>query len=258
MGNSTGAPQFPDLLRNCVLWYTGCHSAAVSGDFDEFPIIPSGVTVTNNPVSSGWIKDDLGNNKSVMRFDGTANYVSLSDNDAFYYDADSTVVFWVKLNSIYGTDQVNAIIGQGSVFASLYYIGFSKNGTTYSFFWRSRNAGTQNWFMGVSTGISLNTWMCFACVRSGSNVYMYLNGLQGATSAVTGSTLNLSGNISIGHINITDMADFNYYLDGNIKDLMIYKGRALTVPELKLLMARTHPITGLGLMPNNGKYWRLS
>ena len=44
---------------------------------NAFPIVPSGVTVTNNGT---WTKDDLGNNKSVLRFNGSTNYVSLSFN----------------------------------------------------------------------------------------------------------------------------------------------------------------------------------
>jgi hypothetical protein len=47
------------------------------------------------------------------------------------------------------------------------------------------------------------------------------------------------------------------YGDGNIKDLMIFT-RALSQPEIKLLMNRTHPLTGAGLMPATGEYWRLS
>lgn len=43
-----GAPTFSSLLNSCVLWAPLQHSAGVSGDIDEFPILPSGVTVTNN------------------------------------------------------------------------------------------------------------------------------------------------------------------------------------------------------------------
>jgi len=48
MGTSYGASKFPSLFNSCIFWFTGQHSAGVSGDIDEFPIIPTGVTVTNN------------------------------------------------------------------------------------------------------------------------------------------------------------------------------------------------------------------
>ena len=93
-----GAPTFNSLLDKCVLWATLQDSAGVSGGIDEFPILPSGVTVTNNGT---FTKTDLGNNKSVLNFNGSTNYISLTDNDAWdVFEDDFTITMWVNYDSI--------------------------------------------------------------------------------------------------------------------------------------------------------------
>lgn len=43
MGNSYGASKFASLMQGCILWAPLSHSSSITGDIDEFPIIPAGV-----------------------------------------------------------------------------------------------------------------------------------------------------------------------------------------------------------------------
>ena len=93
-----GGSNFPSLLDSCVLWAPLQHSAGVSGDIDEFPIIPSGVIITNNGT---FTKTSLGNNKSVLNFDGSTNRIALSDNASFTLGTNAfSLAMWINLSSV--------------------------------------------------------------------------------------------------------------------------------------------------------------
>ena len=68
-----------------------------------------------------------------------------------------------------------------------------------------------------------------------------------------GSFTNLAGTLEIGRTNTGTPS----YHAGYLKDLLIYKGRALTVPEIKLIMNRTHPITGTGMIAGPFDYYKV-
>lgn len=247
-----GAPQFSSLLKDCVLWATMQDSAGVSGGIDEFPILPSGVMVTNNGT---FTKTALGNNRSVLNFDGSTNYISLTDNDAWdifgtdYTSSQFTISGWIK----FLTPTTHVII------VSQRYVN---NTNRWHVFW----SYTLNYLVveGIVSGSSIgykyipftptnDVWYYITIVKSGLNCYMYINSdLQSVqtTTAFSGVT-TFATPLTIGFEN-------TWYAKCNLAHLMIWKGRALTQPEIELLMNRTHPITGAGLMPANGDYWRLS
>ena len=239
-----GASTFSSLLKDCVLWAPLQHSAGVSGDIDEFPIIPSGVTVTNNGT---FTKTSLGNNRSVFNFDGSTNYISLSDNDAWSFGTgDFTMSFWVRFLNSVGTEY---ILEQYASSSSRYNVIASNSNGTIMF-----GRFTGSWDIKVTnTVFSANTWTLLTITRTSGNAYMYVNGILDRTDANTTDYINISGALTVGVHNDSPSL---YRLNGNIKDLMIFKGRALTQPEIKLLMNRTHPITGAGLLPGGYDYWR--
>ncbi len=241
-----GASTFSSLLKDCVLWAPLQHSAGVSGDIDEFPIIPSGVTVTNGGT---FTKSSLGNNKSVLNFDGSTNYISLSDNDAWaFWDSNFTVGMWFRKNTTHNTIFIKQTTDLNNQI-TFWYISSSNQISLYI-----KVNGIENASYVWNFTPSLNVWYHFTIVRSGSTCLIYINGNPQTPSTIYQAfrnTSNIGAVLRIG-------SDLVNYHNGNIKDFMIFKGRALTQPEIKLLMNRTHPITGAGLMPANGEYWRLS
>jgi hypothetical protein len=236
--------KFPDLFRSCIFWWPGLHCAGVSGDFDEFPILPSGVTVTNNGT---FTKTDLGNNKSVVNFNGSTNYISLSDCDDWYiYGGDFTICAWIK----YIASDHRGFITQKdeSNFASIY-------GSDRGIYISGTSAVC---YCTTSYTFMEGGWYHLTIQRSGNAVcIMYANGVQiDVTELNPWSYLehNISSPLYIGY----DTAFSSSFLNGNIKDLMIWKNRLLTQPEIKLLMNRTNPVSGEGMIPGPYDYWRLS
>jgi len=245
-----GGSNFPSLLDSCVLWAPLQHSAGVSGDIDEFPIIPSGVTVTNNGT---FTKTSLGNNKSVLNFDGSTNYISLSNNASFNFGSGNfTICFWVKIFSL-PASKYSYFFWYGS---DTNLIGMQVNASNGNIYWYAKNNSTYLWDLHVGT-LSLNTWTHITCLRNGNYQASYINGVKsGGTGSGTGAVGTYTNPFMISN------CPYAYgnpnQIKGNIKDLMIFKDRALSQPEIKLLMNRTHPETGAGLMPANGEYYKLS
>lgn len=243
-----GASTFSSLLKDCVLWAPLQHSAGVSGDVDEFPIIPSGVTVTN---AGTFTKTSLGNNKSVLNFNGSnANNISFgSIGTHFAFGTDPmSIAFWFKVIS--GTEGM-AILTRYTTWATNLDIYIYFDPATQYFTCHVLPSTTSPYTIMTTTQTPATDWVHVAFIKKTGGVYeSYLNGAyQGTITNSTAQTNNTSTlMISPGSGAIVR----------SVKDLMIYKGRALTQPEIKLLMNRTHPETGAGLMPVNGEYYRLS
>lgn len=249
MGTSYGASKFPSLFSNCVLWFPGTGFGA-SPTIDDFPIIPSGVTVT--PAGT-WTKDDLGNNKSVLRFDGSTNYIQITNSATSLGAGDWMIFVWFKSLGPSGN--------HAGIFGNLYYplistgmylLKIKNSYNVVTFFYRNG-----------STDVNINTefnpsdgnWHCIVATRIGTAFTIYVDGTSQATATLP-SGYDFTNTAYAGQIGYT--ADIPSYVNGNIKDLLIYKGRALTLPEIKLIMARTHPVTGAGMIPGPYDYWRLS
>jgi len=250
MGLTTGSKsQYPNLFQNCVLWWPGSHSSGYTSDIDEFPIVPSGVTATNNGT---WTKTDLGNNKSVLNFDGISNYISLTTNSAWNFGSSNfTISFWYKPVSIVS----GAICGHKWDNRSWIIYQYSDGKIEFDL----STIGSSGWSYTITSPIGsivTTDWMFFTIVRSGSNVIIYKLGTSIASSnSVSGSLYSSSNPLQIGADIDTSTV---YRINGNIKDLMIWNGKVLSQAEIKMLMIKTHPITGTGLMFGPQSYWRLS
>ena len=221
-------------------------------DFDEFPIIPSGVTVTNYGT---WTNDlNLGNSKSLKTFDGTNNYITISNHTDFSFGSgDFSFCGWVKFPS---TTISHAVLGPSDASATASTRGtqfsFYKSGTPVFAFSYWDTSSTRYDFDSIHT-YSDSIWYHFAVIRSGSILTMYINGIIENSTSISVTLQSPTTVFGIGSIGLYTSS--RWY--GQLKDIMIFKGRALTQPEIKLLMNRTHPITGRGLI-DSGKYWRLS
>lgn len=245
MGTSYGASKFPSLFNSCILWAPLQHSAGVSGDNDEFPIIPSGVTITN---TGTFTKDDLGNNKSVLKFNETTNHISLSDSTVWnIFNSDCTVSFWLRADAIeHQCFHVSQLIDVNSYFG----IGYA-SGPKFTVVGKISSVTKFDYdIMGVSP--TVGTWMHITVIRSGSNLIFYKDGVSQTITVNTAfnETLDIAAPLTIGY------SGYYYGTTGNIKDLMIFN-RALSLSEIKLLMNRTNPVTGEGLI-DTGRYWRLT
>ncbi len=238
--------KYPSIFQNAVLWAPLLHSAGYTNDIDEFPIIPSGVTVTNN---GSWTKSDLGNNKSVLVFDGSTNYISLTDDVAWdIYDGDFTISAWVKFSSV---SVSNGVFGQRVDLNN--YVALRWITDSNVILLNGYSGGTVNFNYTCPFTPIANIWYYLVIMKSGSACLMYIDDINQTVTELQAwrNTTNIAAPLTVGLGGAVNMS-------GCIYDLRIYKGRALTLPEIKLLVKITHPVTGSGMIPGPYDYWRLS
>lgn len=210
-----------ELMSQCVLWWQGRDQTTTG-----FPILPSGVTAT--PAGT-WANDlSLGNSKTLKTFNGSTNYISLTDNAAWYFGTgDCTICFWIYPNAMTG-----AIMGQ---YADLYIKSFlvlNTNRITWRIYESSSSLLEKN-----SGTIGSGAWYHVAFVRSNGYIFAVTNGVQGSSTAITAAVTDMAVPFTIGQVNAS-------YANCMLKDVLIWKGRALSQPEIKLLMQLTNPNTG--------------
>ena len=157
-----------------------------------------------------------------MYFDGTGDYITLSDSDAREFGGeDFTIELWVK----------TTIATQNATLISRTPTAFS-SGMWTIFMNATASGGQVAVYVGdYSTASSLITtsgasirddsWHHVAVVRNGSSFVCYIDGTSRGTGSWAGSIANIAGDIRIG-------ADQNYgrNWEGYMSDLRITKGLA--------------------------------
>jgi len=220
-----------------VLWWPG--QSAVSGAYDDdgnkrgFLILPDGVTVTpNGTFTTQKMKDG----RNIWKFDGSTNYILISNNNAFNFGTGNfTICCWAKTNSLSAT---NAIFGNGDASATYATrsITIAINVTNGYFFVYLWDSSTTQINVLSTYALSINTWYHLTFIREGNLGYLYVNNALVYSSAVTGSLQFPDSSWGIGSVGLFPSVRMN----GNIKDLMIFKGKALTQDQIAAIMAETY------------------
>lgn len=255
----------PDSYTKLLLHMYGSGATFVDDpfiDYDCYPVLPSGVTATNN---GAFTKSDLGNNQSVLNFDGSTNCINIGTISTFNFlhQVGTTgkwgIAFWYKwtnrtsticiLNTAYGSVQHGAYLRFNSRNPHV----FIARGTTGQ---PVIDASTISMLPNDSIWHHLVINWDQSLSSNTASIYCDGSFFEGLSkNSYTPSASDASYAMQICKSLYTDVP---CHFQGQLKDLMIWKDRVLSLTEIKLLMNRTHPITGRGLMPVNGKYWRLS
>jgi hypothetical protein len=183
-------------------------------------------------------------------FDGTGDYLSVPDNEAFNFTGDFTIECW-----LYPTSHPTAVYLIGQAASTDYApvllylsngrpgIGVSPNGSSW----------TINTF--VATALTLNTWSHVAVVRSGNKWSIYVNGVENVIAASTAVTpYNSTDPLGIGG---EAAGSLTYPYVGYISDVRIVKGTAVytsafTPPAAPLTaISNTQLLTLQNNQPNN-------
>lgn len=187
-------------------------------------------------------------------FDGNGDSLQLADNAVFEFGSgDFTLEAWIRptayatLNSgqynsdIISKDQTSLrefgfyISGTASSYTAINFIGFSNN-TTFTTI-----TGTQAFDLGV--------WYHVAAVRSGNNVYLYVNGVQvNSTTAFSQTIQDTASVVYIGARNFD--ASNQYYFPGYISNLRVVKGTAVYTANFTPPTAPLTAITNTSLLLN--------
>ncbi len=184
---------------------------------------------TPNANSPAWVTDDCKSGGGCLIFDGTDDYVRVSDGAQIEFLENISISSWIKLNSLPATSvkilgKWNEAIGQRA-----YVISLKKDGVgNYLEGTISQNAAGTLTCSARSGYITSNTWYHFAYTfKTNSACRFYLNGeeyIPGSSNTVLTQVYDTgTANLLIGGTGGETFQGANSYLNGKLDDVRLYK-----------------------------------
>ena len=206
----------------------------------------SGSSILSNFYSNSSIESS--NTFNVYTFNGTSSGIGIYNTTNYVFGSgDFTIEFWMNASSIgqttYATIMDGTTNGSGTTIALNTNIGNNPllRGRIH---FDAQRGSTPN--MVSSTVVTDNTWHHVACVKSGSNGYLFIDGvLENTTTSwasVTGATLS-DGRIGRSRYGSSGLAGDNTYT-GKLAQIRILKGTALYTSNF------APPLTGVTKIAN--------
>src|SRR3989344_4145625 len=201
----------------------------------------------------------------ALDFDGINEYVNLGNPSALQITtAAMSMSAWVKIDAWSTAGKYAAIISKTA--ATPPYGGYQlnlNNDAGQRFNCAIANSSAWNIVAG-NAGKVTGTWYHVTCVYNGTDMRLYVNGVQEGTPTVaTGNIRNVAANVSLGR---NEAFSTDAYVNGIIDDVRIYN-RALSVSEIQGLVgtapqlpASTYAVTlsssgtGQGTVAGGGNY----
>jgi hypothetical protein len=165
--------------------------------------------------TSGW---NAGRRGVGLNFDGTDDYVDCGTNSSIRPTGDMSVEAWIKADE-WGNDGT-IIKKRNSYFLDI------NDGVEFRFY--LYGLSDTNVFISVA-GYNLNEWIHLVGTYNGSNIMLYVNGIEKKSDNSTGSIDLTAYNVLIGR-----SEGSNDYFNGQIDQVRIYN-RALSAEEIKQL-----------------------
>tara|TARA_R100001443_G_C3351418_1_gene176952 strand:+ start:375 stop:1697 length:1323 start_codon:yes stop_codon:yes gene_type:complete len=223
---------------------------------------PGTITAGGDPaVETGPFSFDVAGKYSVG-FDGSGDYLSIADNDAWYIETDYTAECWFNCDALTGAGW-DAIFGQWQSNGANATNGWVLEyvGNNLDFYYMNSNGSLSYKTVGTP---ALQTWHHFAISKSGSTTRLFLNGSEGVSSFDMGAQQNGTGIFTVGGY----VAGGGYF-NGRVSNVRITKGQALytsnftpsttpltttsqsaTASNVKLLCCNTNTPTGSTVTPS--------
>jgi len=256
LNNSLAASEVrEDYTRGIADLYFKARSGDYYKNFNQFKVLS--LRMDADPENSSRTLDSsgFGNDGSLsggayfgegylgtgMVFDGSDDYVNVSDSDSLGITGPITLECWAKMNSVG--------VAAGSLTDNQYFISkASSTGTasTIAYTLLIANTGDDYLRFQISDGTSLdqtndapglsvdelspNVWYHIVGVYDGSYIYLYLDGVLKTSETSLSSIRDISTEVRIGELGGSTSRPFN----GTIDEVNIYS-RALTANEVKLL-----------------------
>ena len=165
-------------------------------------------------------------NGGVWDFDGSNDYITIPDDNAWYPETNYTAECWFNCDSI-GGGGYDAIFGQwqnSNVNATNSWI-LEYVGTDLRFYYIT-DGGSDLAYKSLGT-VSTGAWHHFVFSKAGSTTKMFIDGIQVVDDFDIGTMQNGTGPFTIGG-NVASAGWFN----GKIAIVRIYKGKGLTTSEV--------------------------
>lgn len=158
---------------------------------------------------------------TALLLDGTGDKVTFPDSDDFHFAAgDFTMEAWVYISTL--EDAIPVITQWGATPQRSFQLAINGSANTIQFSW-STDGSTVTGNVTRSFTWSSATWYHVAACREGTNVRLFVDGVQAGTDIAisTNSLHNSTYVLEIGGRN-----DNNNYLPGSVADVRITKGFA--------------------------------
>lgn len=157
-------------------------------------------------------------------FDGDADYINTASIFDFT-ETDYSFECWVYATTLTSTNSGAPgilFIGDTTNNNGRIQVGITSTGAIN--FLQTNTAAVTNFDLSTTTGlVKLKTWYHIACVKYGANAYIYLDGVQVGTAAVSGALSVTSGVVNIG---LRRASNLLHYWDGYISNFRIVRGSA--------------------------------
>ncbi|MBK8359601.1 MAG: LamG domain-containing protein [Comamonadaceae bacterium] len=205
------------------LWYykvLGLHCDGTNGSTTITDVKGKTATRVGNVQISTAQYPPLTGKSSSLYFDGTGDYITYANStDWAFGSGDFTVRLWCRPASA----QLDYLIHRGT----------STGYTAWSIYWNGTNSkfGTDGsitgsgyaWAFYSASTYSLDTWHLVELIRSGTTIYLLVDGaVEGTATSVSGSLMSESSTMKIGSDN-----GGVYQYTGYMSEIEVYKGAAL-------------------------------
>ena len=188
----------------------------------------------------------LGAGYNVGYFDGTGDYLSITDNGAFDFGTGAfTVEAWVMPMS-FPTDGNSIVAGIGPTNGDWMLAMTSASDIRWG---RNHIA----WDL-ITSGVTFvaNTWYHVAVCKTGSTLRIYVDGIQRASASNTQSYNIANSTLAVGARQLTNGAlGAGNFFNGYISNLRILKGVALYTANFAVPTSPLTAITGTSLLTCN-------
>jgi hypothetical protein len=159
-------------------------------------------------------------------FNGTTDYIQIPDTTALEFgNGNFTVEGWVYLAALPAASGISTIISKwNNATQKDWFFYFYNNAGSYQLYFSYTTNGSTNINPVANlSSLSANTWYHVAACRSGTNLYLFMNGVQ------VGSTYNIATDTIFGGTYTPQIAASAgaSFLNGYISNLRVLKGTAL-------------------------------
>ncbi len=209
-------------------------------------------TMNGSMTESDWVP---GKYSSALDFDGTDDYVSAGDISDLNAAANFTSSAWVyKAGNAAGAATNGAIAGKWNTGAAAgWFIDFNDSDhATEANQIRFFISGVSDTSLSSGSTVSSNAWHYITVKYDGVNKYIYVDGIQVASEATTGTPTSTTDPFQIGFD--TTSGGGNNYFNGRIDDVKIYN-YARTQKQIIADMNAGHPSVGSPVGSPVG-YWK--
>ncbi|MFA6090252.1 MAG: LamG domain-containing protein, partial [Candidatus Gracilibacteria bacterium] len=209
-----------DILNDSLVGYWDMSTLATDGKLKD-------LSGNRNDGTMNGTTSSIGRTGGARNFNGTNDYINISDSDNFYFTGNFSMSVWINPNR--ANNSFEGIIHQGETNANM-DVNSLEIGPNNQMRWLIRNASTSviDFYSPVNS-VSLNTWQYIVVKKEGGVFSMFLNGIMVNSQTNLLPLSNIPYNLWIGARNIGGVSPM--YSQGKIDEVRIYN-RALSDSEI--------------------------